>query len=211
MKKQHLVITAGPTYEPIDPVRGITNLSTGVMGYELAGQAVKKGYKVTLISGPVAILPPKGVKVIHVLTALEMQKAVYSVISPDVCLIMAAAVSDFRVKKAVKTKKKKGSGLVLRLVENPDIIGSLKTVKLRAKIGFALESKDLERYAAKKLNQKGLDMVIGNVINSKNRPFGKGKKDFIFLIKGQKPIYYKNKDKRYISAALLDTLKKIVL
>ena len=210
MKKKHLIITAGPTYEPIDPVRGITNRSTGLLGYEIAKQALERHYKVTLITGPVQIAPPQGVKLIRVLEAREMKMAVMNHVRGADAIIMSAAVSDFRVLSSSKHKIKKQKKLVLKLVENPDILKAIKKAKLR-KIGFALESKNLISNARKKLNEKKLDVIVANKIDRKNMPFGFGRKNYCFITKTNSVQKFYKKTKKEIAGAILDTLKNIVL
>ena len=211
MKKLHFVITAGPTAEPIDPVRIITNRSTGIMGYEIALEALKRKHRVTLISGPVCLEAPKKAKVIHVETAAQMKKAVDKAVKGADCLIMAAAVADFRVEKAFEKKIKKKKELILKLKQNPDILGSVKKGTLKAKVGFALETDGLVRNAEKKMAAKGLDMVIANKVCYNNDPFGNGKKGFTVILKGGKRVFLNNLSKRQAACAILDTLKNSVL
>ena len=211
MKNPHIVITAGPTFEPIDPVRGITNRSTGIMGYEIAKEAIKRGYKVTLITGPTGIKPPDGAKVIRVETTAEMRKAVLNSVNKENCLIMAAAVSDFRIRKQAKHKVKKKGAITLRLVRNPDILKAVLRKNVKIKVGFALESRDLINEAKKKLRDKGLDLVVANKIEKKNMPFGNGKKNFVLLSKKGEPVTLKNVAKSQASRAILDTVKKLML
>ncbi|MEZ4561754.1 MAG: bifunctional phosphopantothenoylcysteine decarboxylase/phosphopantothenate--cysteine ligase CoaBC [Thermomicrobiales bacterium] len=161
---RHIVVTAGGTREPIDPVRYIGNRSSGQMGYAIAQAAVRAGAKVTLISGPVAITPPPGVTYLPVETAREMESAVHSAIPDADALIMAAAVSDYRVADASDHKIKKEAGahtLDLHLVQNPDILAGIDQPGL-VKIGFAAETDDLLDNAACKLASKGLAMLVAN-------------------------------------------------
>lgn len=211
MKKTKVVITAGPTYEPIDPVRGITNRSTGMMGYEIAKEAVKREYNVTLITGPVSLKAPKAEKVIKVTTASEMKKAVEKEIKNADVLIMAAAVADFRVKKYAASKIKKSGKFTLELIKNPDILKSAAKHKIKGKIGFALESGSLLKNAKKKLKEKGLDMIVANSISKKKIPFGGGRKNYTLLFKNSKLIHIKNATKNKMACVILDTLKNNVL
>ncbi len=166
----HVLVTSGPTREPIDPVRYIANRSSGKQGHAIAAAAAAAGARVTLVAGPVAIPDPPGVTVIHVETARQMLEAVESVLPADVA-IMAAAVADWRAAEEAKGKMKKdGSGNVapLALAENPDIlatIGRHHTLRPALVIGFAAETADLEKNAEAKLKKKGADWILGNDVS----------------------------------------------
>lgn len=211
MNMKNLLITAGPTREAIDPIRFLSNRSTGEIGYELAKKAEKRGYNVTLISGPTALKRPDKIKFIVVETAKEMLIAVKKHIKKASCLIMSAAVADFRPKTSCKSKIKKGKGLNLELVKNPDILTSIKKTKIKYKVGFALESDNSIKNAKEKLKKKGLDLIIVNAITKNNDPFGKGKKEISFLSKDGTEKKYKKKDKKEIASAILDTIETNVL
>lgn len=166
LEGRHILITAGPTYEPIDDVRGITNRSSGKQGYALAREALARGARVTLISGPVALSTPYGAKRIDVQSARDMLAAVTGVLDTDPAdvFIGVAAVADWRVENAVEGKIKKNGALPqLSLVENPDI---LSTVAARPDapliVGFAAEAADIERYAREKCLRKGCAFVVAN-------------------------------------------------
>ncbi|MBA2597417.1 MAG: bifunctional phosphopantothenoylcysteine decarboxylase/phosphopantothenate--cysteine ligase CoaBC [Chloroflexia bacterium] len=159
-----VVITAGPTQEPLDPVRFLGNRSSGRMGYALADAAVAAGARVTLVTGPTALHPPAGADVIAVKTASEMLAAVDSATRDADLLIMAAAVADYRPEESQSRKIKKenaGGSINLRLVRNPDILASVDRPDL-IKIGFAAETDDLMENAARKLQTKHLAMIIAN-------------------------------------------------
>ena len=161
---KHIVVTAGGTREPIDPVRYIGNRSSGQMGYAIAAAAARAGARVTLISGPVTLDSPPGVAVIPVETAREMESEVHRAIPDADALVMAAAVSDYRVAQASDHKIKKEAGsstLDLHLVQNPDILAGIDQPGL-LKIGFAAETDDLLENAARKLASKRLDMLVAN-------------------------------------------------
>ncbi len=161
---KRLVITAGGTRESLDPVRYIGNRSSGVMGYALAAAALAAGASVTLVSGATTLRAPNGVELVNVHTALEMQHAVQQATLGADVLIMAAAVSDYRPETTSPRKLKKTAGeeyLDLRLVRNPDIVASIDRANL-LKIGFAAETEDLLENAARKLNAKGLAMIVAN-------------------------------------------------
>lgn len=166
----HVLITSGPTHEPIDPVRYLANRSSGKQGHALASAAAALGANVTLISGPVTLADPPGVTVVRVVTAAEMLEAVTQAMPADIA-IFAAAVADWRSAKPKPEKLKKSAGdeaLNLKLVENPDI---LKTIGQRTKdrpelvIGFAAETEDVLAHAKKKLKSKAADWIVANDVS----------------------------------------------
>jgi phosphopantothenoylcysteine decarboxylase/phosphopantothenate--cysteine ligase len=171
MAGKHIVVTAGGTQEPIDPVRYISNRSSGKMGYALAEAARDRGAKVTLIIAPTLLPEPVGIDVIQVDTVKEMRQAVENVTPQADALIMAAAVADYRPLKAAKDKIKKGkAGLTLELECTPDILGTVKGNFI--KVGFAAESSNLEENAREKLKQKELDLIVANDITASDSGFG---------------------------------------
>lgn len=168
---RHAVVTAGSTQEFIDPVRIITNRSSGKMGYALAEAARDRGAEVTLITGPTLLTKPVGVEVIDVCTAEEMFQAVKNAVPQADVLIMAAAVADYRPKSTAKEKiKKKGIGLTLELERTRDILKEVSGDFIR--VGFAAESENLVENATQKLQQKKLDLIVANDITAKDSGFG---------------------------------------
>jgi len=168
---KHIVVTAGGTQEPIDPVRYISNRSSGKMGYALAEAARDRGAKVTLVTAPTSLPEPVGVDLVRVNTAQEMRQTVENIPPRADALVMAAAVADYRPTKTVKDKIKKGeAGLTLELECTPDILGSLKGNFV--KVGFAAESSNLVENAKQKLRQKGLDLIVANDITATDSGFG---------------------------------------
>jgi phosphopantothenoylcysteine decarboxylase / phosphopantothenate---cysteine ligase len=168
---QHVLITAGPTYEAIDPVRGITNLSSGKMGFAIARAARHAGAQVTLVAGPVSLPTPRGVKRVDVRSAMQMNEAVQQSTANAEVFIAAAAVADWRPALAADQKiKKNGSGDTpeLRFVENPDILATVAQ-STRAQsgalfcVGFAAESHDLLAHATAKRARKGVPLLVGNI------------------------------------------------
>ncbi len=159
-----ILLTAGPTREIIDPVRFISNRSSGRMGYALSGCASRRGAQVTLISGPVTLPPPGNVNLIKVTTANEMLGATLEHFNDADILIMSAAVADYRVGKPVNSKiKKENEALTLTLVKNPDILMEVSKRKTnQLLVGFALESENLIAGARKKLKKKNLDFIVAN-------------------------------------------------
>jgi phosphopantothenoylcysteine decarboxylase/phosphopantothenate--cysteine ligase len=160
-----ILITAGPTQEPLDPVRYLSNRSSGKMGYALAQAALDRGAKVILVSGPVHIDPPAGADVVRVGTAQEMRDAVFSRLEPSTMAIMCAAVADFRPADESHQKiKKTGASISLELVPTPDILAELGEKRgNRLLIGFAAETENLREYARRKLEAKNCDMIVGNL------------------------------------------------
>ena len=186
---KNVLVTAGPTREKIDPIRFISNLSTGVMGYEVAANAQNRGYKVTLISGPVNIAPPKGVNFVSVENARQMQKQVSARFKTSDCLFMTSAVSDWRpLARSIGKIKRSARVRSLKLTANPDILMEAGRKKgQRLLIGFALESSNLLKNATEKLRKKNLDIIAANLVGGKKVPFGKKLTDVLVVTKnGQK-------------------------
>ncbi len=165
LKDVNVLLTAGPTWEPIDPVRYITNRSSGKMGYALAEAALSAGANVTLVSGPVALNTPKDIKVVNVETAEQMFNAVISKVDENEIFIAAAAVADYSptVKSLEKIKKQQNNS-ILQLQKTNDIVATVASLSNRPSfvVGFAAETQNLENYAINKLKQKNLDMIAAN-------------------------------------------------
>lgn len=170
---EHVLITAGPTYEAIDPVRGITNRSSGKMGYALAESAAAMGATVTLITGPVALVPPQGVKTIRVRSAAEMLDAVLGHLDAATVVVMAAAVADYRPAQAAEQKiKKADQELVLELEPTEDILATVGRIKAsRLVIGFAAETENVVANALKKLQSKNADLIVANDVSASDAGF----------------------------------------
>ncbi|QTN20912.1 bifunctional phosphopantothenoylcysteine decarboxylase/phosphopantothenate--cysteine ligase CoaBC [Brevundimonas sp. AJA228-03] len=163
------VVTAGPTFEPIDPVRGLTNRSSGKQGYAIAAALAARGAAVTLVSGPTGLAVPVGVTRVDVETAMQMQAATVAALPADIA-VLSAAVADWRVDTVAgaKIKKAPGGPPTLGLIENPDILAGLaKPGPMRPSlvIGFAAETTDLETNARSKLSRKGCDWIVGNDVS----------------------------------------------
>lgn len=169
-----ILVSAGPTLEPLDPVRFISNHSSGKMGYAIARAAEYRGAEVTLVSGPVSLDVPAGVRMIPVKTAAEMAEAVFNHMEHSDVIIKVAAVADYRpVVQAAQKIKKKGEQLVLELEKNPDILQTLgQRKKQQVLVGFAAETQDLDANAQKKLQDKNLDIIVGNLVGSPQSGFG---------------------------------------
>ncbi|HAD09039.1 MAG TPA: bifunctional phosphopantothenoylcysteine decarboxylase/phosphopantothenate--cysteine ligase CoaBC [Porticoccaceae bacterium] len=163
-----VVITAGPTREALDPVRYITNHSSGKMGYALAAAAVDAGAETILISGPVNLPPPERVQVIHAISAQDMLEAALEAVEGADIFIASAAVADYRPAQCADQKiKKKDDDITITLTKNPDIVATVSALEERPfTVGFAAETNDVEAYARKKLTTKKLDLVIANDVSS---------------------------------------------
>lgn len=173
LRGEVILITAGPTREPLDPVRFISNRSSGKMGYALASAARDRGGRVILISGPSALTPPKGVEYFPVETAEEMRTAVLKFFPEATILAMAAAVADWRPTSILPRKvKKSGRPLTVDLIPNPDILQEVSRVRTHQIIvGFSAETEELHENARRKLKQKGLDLIVANDITQPGAGF----------------------------------------
>lgn len=177
LKGRKILVTAGPTQEPIDPVRYVGNRSSGKMGFAIADVAARRGAEVSLITGPVALDTPGGVERINVATAVEMEQAVLSRFAAADALIMCAAVADFRPvspqPEKIKREQFGADGMTLRLVANPDILKKMGTLKKRqVLVGFALETEDGPANARSKLTAKNLDLIVLNNPLDEGAAFG---------------------------------------
>ena len=169
-----IAITAGPTREALDPVRYISNHSSGKMGYAIADAALKLGAKVSLISGPVTLKPPAGVEVIKVSSALEMRDAALEHAQNSDIFIGCAAVADYRAANVAEQKiKKQGNEITLTMVKNPDIIAEVAALQNSRPytVGFAAETQDVEKYAKGKLQKKNLNMICANDVSQEGLGF----------------------------------------
>ena len=172
--KLNILITAGPTQEAIDPVRFLTNKSSGKMGYSLANIAIALGFNVTLISGPVNLLPPINCNLINIQTALEMKEEVHKNFLNCDLLIMCAAVADYKSEIVFDQKVHKIDNLNLKLIKTDDILLSLKEKFINNNkfiVGFAAETENLKESAVSKMNKKGLNMIVGNNVSRKDIGF----------------------------------------
>jgi len=161
----HILITAGPTHEDLDPVRFLGNRSSGRMGYAIASQAQRRGAAVTIVTGPVHLPVPYGAEVVRVRSATEMHEAVMSRFDRFDVVIMAAAVADYRPEQPEAQKIKKGGSLKLELVRNPDILADVGAKRAQLPcvlVGFALETENLEQSARDKLERKAADLIVAN-------------------------------------------------
>lgn len=211
LQGKKMLITAGPTYEKIDPVRFIGNYSSGKMGYALAEEAARRGAQVTLVSGPVAIKAKHpAIKVIDVESAKQMYDKCVNIF-PDVDIaIMCAAVADYAPEKQsdVKIKREKDDIPVIKLVKNPDIAASLGKMKTEGQIlvGFALETNNEETNAQDKMQRKNLDAIVLNSLNDSGAGFGTDtNKVTIFFADGNKKMY-DMKSKAEVAKDIIDAI-----
>jgi phosphopantothenoylcysteine decarboxylase/phosphopantothenate--cysteine ligase len=200
---QRIIVTAGGTQEPLDPVRVITNRSSGKMGYALAEAARDRGAAVTLITAPTALAQPVGVDIIKVETALQMQIAVNQAVRKADVLIMAAAVADYHLALVSEHKIKKESGnLTLDLVRTPDILSEIKGNF--TKVGFAAESQDLLTNARQKLSKKNLDLIVANNIIESGSGFGADDNKVVLIDRTGKTEDIPVMSKRAVADLILD-------
>lgn len=201
-----VLVTAGPTVEPIDPVRYLTNRSSGKMGYAVADAARRRGARVILVSGPTALKPPPGVEFVGVETAVEMYNAVLAQYPGVDVVVKSAAVADYRPKEAQKHKIKKDQDqMAIELEKNPDILAELGRRKTRQiLVGFAAETKELEKNALRKLETKNLDLLVANDVTKPGAEFGSDTNIVKLIYPGQVVVPLPKMDKRALADRILD-------
>jgi len=206
----NILVSAGPTREPIDPVRFISNYSTGLLGYEVAREAKKRGHRVILISGPTPLAKPKGISLIDVHTARQMNKALQKKFSWCDCLIMTAAVCDFRVRKTAAAKiKRSKKGLILNLAQNPDLLRGFGRKKGRKTlVGCSLETEALRANAQAKLRAKNLDLIVATQMKKGTYPFGQAKLEALIMDQRGHSRKIGMATKRRLAGILLDSVEK---
>jgi len=204
------LITAGPTREYSDPVRYLSNPSSGKMGYELAGEALQRGAEVILVSGPTHILPPPGARVKWVQTAEEMEREVGRHFPKADVLIMAAAVADYKFSTVSSQKiKKQKKSQTIHLVQTPDILQKFGKKKgKRILVGFAAETERIKENALKKAIQKNLDMIVANDITKKGSGFGSDYNQVTLVFPDGKSIRSSKRTKSEISAKIMDVIEE---
>lgn len=221
-----IVVTAGPTREYLDPVRFLSNPSTGKMGFAVAAEAARRGHDVTLIAGPVALKTPKGVRRVDVVSAREMLAAVRNALDcanvggGSVAFVSTAAVADWRPARcaAQKLKKRQMSG-VLKLVRNPDILKTISRLSKPPKppkpskpsklalVGFAAETNDVLAEAARKCREKGLSFIVANDVTEKGSGFGTETDRVTFVFPDGSQKRFPLMTKRRVAAALVRELE----
>jgi phosphopantothenoylcysteine decarboxylase/phosphopantothenate--cysteine ligase len=207
---RRILVTAGGTQEPVDPVRCLTNRSSGKMGYALAEAARDRGAKVVLVSAPTALPKPVGVDVVNVGTAQEMYEAVKKAVVKTHALIMAAAVADYRPRKVSKgkIKRERASSLTLELERTPDILSEVKGKFLR--VGFAAESENLVANAKGKLDKKQLDLIVANDITAKGSGIGADTNQVVIIDRKGKVEKLPLLPKREVADRILDKVVKLL-
>ena len=208
LRSLRVLVTAGPTLEPIDPVRFFSNRSTGVFGYAIAQESARRGDEVTLVSGPTALKSPSGVRLIRVETAGEMERALNNRFPSADVLFMTAAVSDFKPVRISREKIRRGAGgLVVRLMPTRDIVSGLPRREGQQVVGFCLESSQWVDRARRKLQQKKLDWVVANSTGPVS-PFGSGRTSVVILSSQGEQTRLMGKTKREIARRLLNLVEK---
>jgi phosphopantothenoylcysteine decarboxylase/phosphopantothenate--cysteine ligase len=209
---RHIVVTAGPTLEPIDAVRYVGNRSSGKMGFAVAEEARRRGARVTLVTGPTHLADPPGIRVNRVETAEEMRAAVLGSVDGADVVVMSAAVVDFRPGRPVERKLKKEDGVPeIRLEPTPDILRELGSAKgNRVLVGFAAETDDLEPAGRKKLEGKNLDLVVVNRVGAPGTGFGSDTDEAMILARDGQDEPLRTWTKRELAAAVLDRVAKLL-
>lgn len=205
---KNVLVSAGPTHSKIDPVRFITNRSTGKMGYYIAEEAKRRGANVTLVSGPTNLNPPNGVTVINVTTNEEMKNAILDNFEKSDIVIKSAAVADYKAKNYSNEKIKKGDeDLVLTFVRDNDILKILGEKKSnQILVGFAAESNDVLENAKRKLKNKNLDYIVANDITSADTGFGSEDNKVIIISKDGEEIYLDKMSKKEVASKIFETI-----
>jgi phosphopantothenoylcysteine decarboxylase / phosphopantothenate---cysteine ligase len=213
LEGETLLITAGPTQEPIDGVRYISNRSSGKMGYAIAEEAASRGARVVLVSGPVHIPAPRGVDVLPVKTALEMRQAVMDYLAEATMVVKAAAVADYHIPNAPKQKiKKTAARMSLELEPTPDILAEVGRKKGdQLLVGFAAETDNMVEEARRKMQQKHCDMVVGNVVSDSGTGFESDENEVVLVTRTGKTIPVSRAPKREIARRILDEMLRLRL
>jgi phosphopantothenoylcysteine decarboxylase/phosphopantothenate--cysteine ligase len=208
---EHVLVTAGPTREPLDPVRYLSNRSSGRMGYALATQAVRRGAQVTLVTGPTHLPPPSGIRVIPVQTALEMRDAVLHAAGSATIVIKAAAVADYRPGRlATEKMASKQAGLRLELEPTPDILRELGAQKGgRFLVGFAAETHDLREHAQAKLLAKGADLIVANDVSRTDIGFDAADNEVVLLDRWGGVVALPRRSKGEVADLILDRIQEL--
>src|SRR5579872_4076819 len=213
LEGETVLVTAGPTQEPLDPVRYISNRSSGKMGYALAEAAAARGAKVILISGPVHLAPPRGVTVIPVRTATEMRDQVFANLAAAGIVIKSAAVADFHLARIPDQKvKKTAARFSLELDPTPDILAELGRKKGdRLLVGFAAETQNLQQESRRKMESKNCDMVVGNLVGGSDTAVESDQNEVVLVLRTGEVIPVARASKREIAERIFDELLKLRL
>jgi len=211
MEGEVVLITAGPTQEALDPVRFISNRSSGKMGYAIAQEAAHRGARVILVSGPVSLPAPPGVTVVNVRTAHQMREAVLAHLEPATIVIKAAAVADYYLENMPAQKVKKSAlRMSIELSPTPDILAELGRVKGdRLLIGFAAETENLIAEARRKLETKHADMIVGNLVSQEGIGFESDQNEVVLVTRAFEPVKLAKAAKRDLAGGILDQALKL--
>jgi phosphopantothenoylcysteine decarboxylase / phosphopantothenate---cysteine ligase len=201
-----VLVTAGPTHEPLDPVRFLGNRSSGRMGFALAAEAARRGARVVLVAGPVSLPTPAGVDRVDVVTARDMERAVREHAAAADLIVMAAAVADFRPRRPAPSKIKKERGLpAIELDENPDILAGLRQLAPGAVlVGFAAETEDLEPNALSKLERKDADFLVANDVSRADIAFEQAENEVTVFRREGSPVFLSRRPKFELAVSLFD-------
>lgn len=207
----HVLVTAGPTREPVDPVRYLSNRSSGRMGYALATMAARRGAQVTLVTGPTHLQPPYGVRVIPVETAEEMREAVRQAAGAATVVVKAAAVADYRATRPAAAKIRSGQArLTLDLAPNPDILAELGEARgARFLVGFAAETADVRAGARAKLEAKGVDLMVANDVSRPDIGFDADENEVVLLDRWGGVVEIPRRPKLEVADAILDRIQAL--
>jgi phosphopantothenoylcysteine decarboxylase/phosphopantothenate--cysteine ligase len=213
LEGETILVTAGPTQEPLDPVRYISNRSSGKMGFALAEEAAARGARVVLISGPVNLPQPRGIEVIYVQTANEMRKAVMDHLDKATVIIKAAAVADYHRSNPPKQKvKKTAARMSIELDPTPDILAEVGKKKGdRMLIGFAAETENLIEEARRKLESKNCDMVVANLVSQEGIGFESDENEVVLVLRAGQTVPVRRAAKRVIAQRIFDEMIKLRL
>lgn len=206
------VVTAGPTREAIDPVRFISNRSSGKMGYAIAEAAVAQGHDVTLISGPVGMAPPEGARLIKITTSDELFDAVHRAVRRCDALVMCAAVADYKPATLARLKmKKRKEPFALRLIPTRDILASLPKEKRRYLVaGFAAETHDLEKHARRKLLKKHCDLIVANDVSRPDVGMESDENEVVIFFRNGDSEKIRRASKKNIARELMKIISKML-
>jgi phosphopantothenoylcysteine decarboxylase/phosphopantothenate--cysteine ligase len=207
----HVLVTAGPTREALDPVRYLSNRSSGRMGYAIAQQAVRRGAQVTLVTGPTRLTPPAGVRVIPVQTAVEMREAVLHAVEAATIVIKAAAVADYQaVRLASQKSPSKRDGFTVNLAPTPDILRELSLRKGdRFLVGFAAETHELREHARQKLAAKGVDLIVANDVSRADIGFDVADNEVVLLDRWGGTVAVPRRAKTEVADLILDRVQEL--
>ncbi len=208
---EHVLVTAGPTREALDPVRYLSNRSSGRMGYAIAQQAARRGAAVTLVTGPTHLTPPSGVRVIPVQTALEMRDAALHAVEAATIVIKAAAVADYQAARPATEKiPSKQDGLAIDLAPTPDILRELSLRKgARFLVGFAAETHDLREHARAKLAAKGVDLIVANDVSRADIGFDVADNEVVLLDRWGGTVAVPRRAKADVADLILDRVQTL--